>query len=187
MFHADDAGQPPHPDEFASSGHGGDIDRTDPSAPRGPGRPTVIDDTSKQLLCALLIAGCSRNEAARCAGCSISALKRAVARDPSFAERLKQAEIGREVGELEKVRRASGKSWRAAAWLLRFYNPRRYDPDRRDVYTHEQVLRIVRSVGAKLKSASFDAHGLLGGPDRLEEVLQELSTRQGVRRYLKNP
>ncbi len=134
----------------------------------------------------LLTAGCTRAEAARYAGCTTKTLERTAARDPAFAAQLKQAEIGRQISELEKVRNAGNKSWRASAWLLRHYNPRRFSPHLRDLYTHEQVLRIVRAAGRKLKSSAFDAGGLLGQPDRLEEVLQELGTRHGIRQYLKN-
>jgi hypothetical protein len=117
---------------------------------RGPGRPPVLDDANRRLLCALLTAGCSRAEAARYAGCTVNTLRRTAARDAAFAAQLQQAEIGRQLNELEKVRGASNKSWRAAAWLLRHYNPRRFSPNRRDLYTHEQVLRIVRAAGRKL-------------------------------------
>ncbi len=98
----------------------------DSPKPRKPGRPAKLDGKAKTQIVAMIAVGCSRARAARLAGVRPSALAMLTKRDPAFAEEIKQAEKRREMEALASIRRASGKSWRAAAWLLERTMRRQY-------------------------------------------------------------
>lgn len=98
----------------------------DPPKARKPGRPNKLDDQAKSQILAMISVGCSRARAARFVGVRPTALTMLTKRDPAFAAELKQSEKRREMDALASIRRASGKSWRAAAWLLERTQRRQY-------------------------------------------------------------
>jgi hypothetical protein len=104
--------------------------KTDPIAPppkpRKPGRPAKLDEKAKNQIVAMVAVGCSRARAARLAGVRPTALTMLVKRDRAFADEINQAEKRRETEALASIQRASGKSWRAAAWLLERTMRRQY-------------------------------------------------------------
>jgi hypothetical protein len=82
------------------------------------GRPLILDATKRAEICAILAAGCTFRNAARYVGCSAGAISMLLQRDESFRAQVDKALADRELIPLSHLRSASGKSWRAAAWLL---------------------------------------------------------------------
>jgi transposase-like protein len=95
------------------------------SKPARRGRPSVLDETKKQIVCALIAAGASRTAAARHVGCSRHQLYYAAQRDAIFQAQLEKAEADFEVVLVARIGEAarSKTQWRAAAWLLERRNP----------------------------------------------------------------
>ena len=92
------------------------------------GRPPVLDEAKKREILAIVAVGCSRSMAATYVGCAISTIQNTAERDPTFAEKLRQAVYSTELGLLKNIRNAAKKEqyWRAAAWALERRFPERY-------------------------------------------------------------
>jgi len=104
------------------------------------GKRGLTDEKRGQIL-ALLKLGCSQNMAADYVGCDPRTIRREAERDPTFAEKLRQAGGNAELGWLQNIRNAAKKEqyWRAAAWALERVFPERYARRGPDVLTLEQV------------------------------------------------
>lgn len=63
-------------------------------------------------------------------------------RDEAFAERLKQAELSREIIPLKNLQAAGVKYWRAAAWTLERLHPNEYGRRKPDVVTPQQLSAV---------------------------------------------
>ena len=92
----------------------------------GHGRPKLLDEQRQNLICALVSRGFSRWQAAKHMGVGKTTLFRAIKQNPAFAERLRQSELHQELSPLQKIVEHSGKSWRAASWLLERQKPELY-------------------------------------------------------------
>ena len=91
------------------------------------GRPLILDDQKKAVICAMLAVGCTRATAARYVGCCSKTIRNAAAAaDPQFHEQLEHAAAQAELNALENMQTRAKSSWRAAAWMLQTLNPRRY-------------------------------------------------------------
>jgi hypothetical protein len=90
------------------------------------GRPTVLDDKMRDLVCGLVGMGFSRWQAARHLGIGKTTLFRAAKEDQAFAKRLREAELQQEINPLRRIVEHSHKSWRAAAWILERQKPDLY-------------------------------------------------------------
>ncbi|MGD0899224.1 MAG: hypothetical protein ABR915_15415 [Thermoguttaceae bacterium] len=90
------------------------------------GRPPVLNDTKKGMIVALLAVGCSQRAIAPYVGCARETIRRTMAREPKFAEKIREAKCSAEVGLLRNIRNAAKKEqhWRAAAWMLEHGYPR---------------------------------------------------------------
>ena len=88
------------------------------------GRPTVLDPLRREQLCRFVKAGLSKWRAALLMGIGKATIGRALARDPSFVEQLRQAELAREVNPLIGLRNSC--SWEAAAYVLEREHPELY-------------------------------------------------------------
>jgi hypothetical protein len=84
----------------------------------GRGRPRVLDAVKRAEVCAMLATGCTFRAAARYVGVSAAAIAMLLKRDESFRAQVDKALAERELTPLAQLRAASGKNWRAAAWLL---------------------------------------------------------------------
>jgi hypothetical protein len=82
------------------------------------GRPRILDATKRAEVCAMLAAGCTFRTAARYVGVTAGAISMLLTRDELFRAQVDKALADRELIPLAHLRTASGKSWRAAAWLL---------------------------------------------------------------------
>lgn len=93
-------------------------------------------------LCAVISVGCSLRSAARLIGCAESTVRTMARRDEAFAERLKQAELSREIIPLKNLQAAGVKYWRAAAWSLERLHPNEYGRRKPDVVTPQQLSAV---------------------------------------------
>ncbi len=109
------------------------------------GRPPVLDEAKKREILAIVAVGCSRSMAATYVGCAIRTIQNTAERDPTFAEKLRQAVYSTELGLLKNIRNAAKKEqyWRAAAWALERRFPERYARRGPDVITIEQVMVLL--------------------------------------------
>jgi len=89
-------------------------------------RPQTLHTSRIEIAIALLAVGLTRRAVARHIGVPESTLRSALARDPVLAERAAQARNLVEADALQKIRQATSKSWRAAAWFLQHTNPADY-------------------------------------------------------------
>ncbi len=112
------------------------------------GRRPVLDAAKKREILAIVAVGCSRTVAAAYVGCAISTIQNTADRDPTFAEKLRQAACATELGLLKNIRNAAAKEqyWRAAAWALERRFPERYARRGPDVITLEQVAALLGPV-----------------------------------------
>jgi hypothetical protein len=95
-----------------------------------PGRPFRLDEQQSSEICDLVAAGHSIRSVARMVGCDVKTIRRHAARDQQFARLLAAAELSARQDPLKMMRRATGASWRAAAWMLERTDPDRYGKQR---------------------------------------------------------
>jgi hypothetical protein len=105
----------------------------------------VLDETRQREILAILPVGCSRRTAARYVGCAVSTIQNTADRDPSFAEKLRQAEYQHEFAYLRNIQQAAKKPqyWRAAAWVLERVVPEKYARRGPDVITIDQIKQVL--------------------------------------------
>jgi hypothetical protein len=89
-----------------------------PRPANSPGRPPFFTEVVRAEVCAVIATGCPFQTAAKYVGCTVKAIYALKKRDPEFAKQLARALAQRELIPLSHIREASGRSWRAAAWLL---------------------------------------------------------------------
>jgi hypothetical protein len=99
----------------------------------------------KNEILAILSVGCTRAAAARSVRCSPYILRREMADHPQFAEDIAKAEGGSELFYLSRIRNATQKEWRAAAWILERRFPKHYGVKKPENMTSEQVQNFMTS------------------------------------------
>lgn len=82
------------------------------------GRPRILNEGLKALLCQLLSDGLSRRQAAIALDIVHSTIANEMVRDTAFAAKVAKAEELSVIKPLQAIARASEKNWRAAAWLM---------------------------------------------------------------------
>jgi hypothetical protein len=110
------------------------------------GRPPILDDAKRRNICALAAAGCGLQDAARYIGCSVSTIRRSMARDREFREQLRASELNAQVEPLRAMRKAASTHWRAAAWMLERTNHRRFARPHVKAYAAEEVSTVINDV-----------------------------------------
>lgn len=107
----------------------------------------VVSVEIQSQICALISLGCSFRRAAKLSGVPESTVRSTMGRDPEFSERVRKAELSREVTPLNHLRNAQEKSWRAAAYMMERINPqdfsRRWPPQP----TNEDLASIMDQFG----------------------------------------
>lgn len=81
-------------------------------------RPKVLDDSKRDMICALATAGMRMQGIAEYVGCSVQTITRERRQNEEFEERFRRARAASDLKPLEAMRRASATHWRAAAWML---------------------------------------------------------------------
>jgi hypothetical protein len=110
------------------------------------GRPRILDDAKRRSICALAAAGCGLQDAARYIGCSVSTIRRTLARDREFREQLRASELNAQIEPLRAMRKAASTHWRAAAWMLERTNPRRFARPHVKAYAAEEVATVINDI-----------------------------------------
>jgi hypothetical protein len=90
----------------------------EPTVASRVGRPRLIDHEKHEKILAMLENGFSQPICAAHVGVSLRTLRREMARDPEFRERVLQAETLFEQWPLMTIIRAARTNWRAASWLI---------------------------------------------------------------------
>ena len=139
-----------------------------------PGPPRILDEVKRSNICALLAAGCSRRKAAEYVGCAPSTIGYLAARDRYFAKQMRQAEMQKEVRPLTNLMQASGKHWRAAAWLLERQFPNRYARRQPDLMTRQEFHDAISSVTNILIDTVSSQRDRLAMRHRIDQVLNVL-------------
>jgi len=138
------------------------------------GRNPVLDKDQKEVVCGLLVIGCSRHTAARYVGCAPDAIRRAALRDPAFFRQLRQAEARVEVTHLRNLHEAAEKNWRVSTWALERLLPNRFASRRPGTLTTEQVAQVIgqfaRIIAEEVPVPEY-RRAILG---RLKEINQNL-------------
>ena len=80
------------------------------------GRPRVIDQQKRELICGLVSMGFSRHRAARHVGIARTTMFRTVKEDAGFAQQLRDAEMRQDLQPLRQIKEQMATNWRAAAW-----------------------------------------------------------------------
>jgi hypothetical protein len=90
---------------------------------RGRGRPEALDAPARKKVLLLLTLGYTRALAAAELGISRSTINRTMQRDEDFRQQVLDAEELFERTPLLTIIEASQRNWRAAAWLMKNYQP----------------------------------------------------------------
>jgi len=112
---------------------------------QGKPRRKKFDLEKQQRLCAIVGLGVSVRAAALLCETSEASVRMRQQRDPAFRTRLAEAKQAREVIPLRAIREASGKNWRAAAWLLERVRPAEYAARKADSWRPSEVSEMIRS------------------------------------------
>ena len=136
-----------------------------------PGRPRILDEVKRASICALLAAGCSRRKAAQYVGCAPSTIGYLASRDRYFAKQMRQAEMQKEIRPLTNLMQASGKHWRAAAWLLERQFPNRYARRQPDLMTRQEFRDAMSSVVNVMVDTVSSQQDRLAMRHRIDQVL----------------
>ena len=117
----------------------GAIERGEMWNTAGPGRG------EEAAILAIVAVGCSRSMAATYVGCAIRTIQNTAERDPTFAEKLRQAVYSTELGLLKNIRNAAKKEqyWRAAAWRWNGGSPNAMPAAVPTFITIEQVMVLL--------------------------------------------
>jgi hypothetical protein len=128
-----------------------------------------LDSACQEKICRVVAMGASRRTAARQAGCSVDAIRRAANQDAAFHGRLKLAESKPEAIHIENIETASKKCWRASAWVLERLYPERYARRGPGTVTAEQVSHLLKQYAEVIVSEV---------PDTLvcDKILQRVDT-----------
>ena len=150
------------------------------------GRPAAIDHNKTETIVGMLSLGCTRANAARYVGCTPETLRKTAKRDPKFAERMRQAEMNLEMKHMNNLVNASGRSWRASAWVLERLNPRRFGRRRADAYSPDQIKGLIELVAGLLVDEVADSSDRKKICDRLERIAQKLDSVPEARRMIRS-
>jgi hypothetical protein len=85
-----------------------------------------LDNTRKEVVCALARAGMTGRWIAAYLGCDESTLRHALDQDDIFRDRYLQARAQLQLDLVANLARAAAKSWRASVWLLERLFPQQF-------------------------------------------------------------
>ena len=109
------------------------------------GRPVSFDQEKQDLFCAMIRTGCSRAAAARAVGVCPRTIRNTLATNAAFCEQFRSAESHPRLRALDDIARAARGNWRAAAWLVAYFdrvqrNRRRQQPEKDALESWDAIL-----------------------------------------------
>ena len=119
------------------------------------GRPSVLDDHKKDIICAVACVGGSIRQAAQIIECSEGAIRYCLAHDEAFAARFAKSQATAQLGYLRNIKKNSNRSWRASAWALE-----RLCPDEFGSAQERLAARQPQSQGPGAPPAMMDLQSL---------------------------
>jgi hypothetical protein len=136
-----------------------------------PGRPPKYTRRRHERICELVAEGNSREASAALAGIAPATLTEWLREYPGFSADIKKADGIAERDSVQTIRRASRRSWYAAAWWLERRHPTRWGKDRApDLEAEEQEpLRLGVDGGS-----DDDLHAIDIAPDTPIDRVREL-------------
>jgi hypothetical protein len=136
------------------------------------GRPTVLDETKKSEILAILSTGCNRQTAANYVDCAPKTIYNTALRDPKFAKKLSRMETSSEVVHLVNVNIAARNPsyWRASAWALERLLPKRYGQRKPDTVTPEQLEGMMKAFAEIAPEENSSSEVPQGGRGRSDEM-----------------
>lgn len=138
------------------------------------GRPLALDELKCEIAIALLSVGCSLKTAASYLGIHTKSLQRHAKRDPKFAKRILKAQASLEWDHLKKVQEASGKSWRASAWMLERINPERFGKRKADSLTRSELEEAIGVLAYIITEEVHDHEAQVRIFSRLQRLLESI-------------
>ena len=127
-----------------------------PGAPMPGGRPVSFDQEKQDLFCAMIRTGCSRAAAARAVGVCPRTIRNTLATNAAFCEQFRSAESHPRLRALDDIARAARGNWRAAAWLVAYFdrvqrNRRRQQPEKDALESWDAILLQVTTAETELE------------------------------------
>lgn len=140
-------------------------------------RPFLREDQRRQI-CSLLSAGCDRETATKCVGCSIADMQREMMRDASFAVDVQRAEGLSELTHIRALQKAAEdvKNWRVSIWWLERRSPKRFARRNAGSITSRQLEHFMAQLVLLVNEAIHDAsilEQLVTGLEKITRVLGE--------------
>jgi hypothetical protein len=121
------------------------VDPANPIAPRRKrGRPPVIDQRKRDVICALVGFGVSHRLAASYVGVSPATLSRLFRKDPNFHGQFVQAMLNQQLRPLKNLLACGERSWRANAWVLEHLDAQRWGNQPPGRYSDVQLREILQ-------------------------------------------
>jgi hypothetical protein len=112
----------------------------------GPGRPRVLNDRKRAVICDLIAMGSGLRQAAEYVGCSVNTVRREAERDPNFREEIRCSLANAELNPLRAMQRAIRTHWRAAAWFLERAFPDRFARPEAGAFAARELRQLLNEV-----------------------------------------
>jgi hypothetical protein len=146
-----------------------------------PTESTYLSDEQQRDLCAVLLAGCDRETAARYAGCLLADFHRQLVYDRAFASRVRRAEAACELRHMGNVSTAADeiKNWRASVWWLDQRSAERRAGRDAHTITARELTAFVRLLATIVDEEVRDAELSQRLSARFAAAIQSLADLEG--------
>ena len=120
--------------------------------------PQPLNQEQRQRVLAMLAHGATRRMATKYAGCRVLDLTAEMQCDPDYKQQVQQHELRPEIEVLRAllVTARDPKQWRAAAWVLERFYPRRYAPRKADALRRAELQAALNSMEQQSAEAAAD-------------------------------
>jgi hypothetical protein len=139
--------------------------------------PQPLTDDQRRRACVLLALGSTRLQAAHFADCRLKDLEAEIQRDPAFKIQVHQSELRPEIEILRTLREAARdpKQWRAGAWALERFYPRRYGLRKRNTLTKAEKRRFTqrRKKKARIQNFPLSQNDAAGSDDAEDDSIDQ--------------
>lgn len=132
-----------------------------------------LNHEQRQRVCSLLALGATRRMAAEFVDCRYADLQAEITGDPLFQAQVHLHELRPEIEILRSLIETARdpKQWRAAAWILERFYPRRYSPRRRNTLQPAQLQAFLDRLEKQLLAVFPEA-------DKVREFFEQLRNKK---------